>query len=287
MAAEFQDRLLDALMPAKIKEEPPIVEDVALAAGFKAAARGPARTAATAVVKATSLHDKPNWQGTCGICLDLLPMDNCNQTFFECCCKQICADCAAKCMEYDNRCPLCRTPVATSMAEWLRRLQKHVDEGNADAQTELGTNYRNGTNLRKDPKRAIRLYELAAAQGHTGALLQLGFAYRKGAGAKINQRAAEQHHPTAQLYLGKACACGQGLPQSHAAAVEWFRLAVAQGDADAHYNLGVAYANGQGVLQDDREALRLLILAVAKGCAEASEGVEDVKARLRPRGRPN
>ncbi len=41
MAADFQDRLLDELMPAKlkIKEEPAIVGDVLLADGSKAAAR--------------------------------------------------------------------------------------------------------------------------------------------------------------------------------------------------------------------------------------------------------
>eukprot|EP00628_Pelagophyceae_sp_CCMP2097_P008098 CAMPEP_0184115112 /NCGR_PEP_ID=MMETSP0974-20121125/19761_1 /TAXON_ID=483370 /ORGANISM="non described non described, Strain CCMP2097" /LENGTH=97 /DNA_ID=CAMNT_0026418223 /DNA_START=1 /DNA_END=292 /DNA_ORIENTATION=- len=66
-------------MPAKkIKEEPAIVEGVSPAAGLKAAARLPAgRTQTTAVVKASALNDgKPDWRGTCAICLDLLPFES-------------------------------------------------------------------------------------------------------------------------------------------------------------------------------------------------------------------
>ncbi|KAJ1456984.1 hypothetical protein M885DRAFT_615898 [Pelagophyceae sp. CCMP2097] len=53
LAAKFQDRLLDELMPAKlkIKEEPAIVEDAAPAAGLKVAARLSAMRAETTLVK--------------------------------------------------------------------------------------------------------------------------------------------------------------------------------------------------------------------------------------------
>jgi len=86
MAADFQDRLLDELMPAKlkIKEEPAIVEDVAPAAGFNAAACLPAvQTQTTALVKATAVKDDaPDWRGTCAICLDKLPVLGSRQTFY-------------------------------------------------------------------------------------------------------------------------------------------------------------------------------------------------------------
>ncbi len=147
LAAEFQDRLLDELMPEKltVKEEPAIVEDVAPADGAKAHPRAPAvRAESTALAKASALNDdKPDWRGTCAICLDLLPVDG-GKTFYSCCCKKICTACSRKCLEYDTRCPLCRTPTSTSNAEWLRRLQKHVDKGNAEAQTMLGAAYLKG-----------------------------------------------------------------------------------------------------------------------------------------------
>ena len=43
---------------------------------------------------------------------------------------------------------------------------------------------------------------------------------------------------------------GQGVPQNHAEAVKWFRLAADQGNANAQFNLGLMYANGQGVPQN-------------------------------------
>jgi len=99
MAPEFQDRLLDELMPAKmkIKEEPAIVDDVLLVDSAKAAVRLSAvRTAA--VVKASAVNDDaPEWPGTCAICLDRLPLEGERQTFYECCCKTICTGCSNKC----------------------------------------------------------------------------------------------------------------------------------------------------------------------------------------------
>jgi hypothetical protein len=139
LAAKSQDRLLDTLMPEKltIKEAPAIVDDVAAAAGFKAAARLSAvQAATTAVVKFTALNDDaPSWRGTCAICLDELPIGG--ATFYDCCCKKICKECSDKCRQHDERCPLCRAPAPASEAEWVRRLQKHADEGNADAQMHL------------------------------------------------------------------------------------------------------------------------------------------------------
>eukprot|EP00628_Pelagophyceae_sp_CCMP2097_P027543 CAMPEP_0184191044 /NCGR_PEP_ID=MMETSP0976-20121227/2780_1 /TAXON_ID=483370 /ORGANISM="non described non described, Strain CCMP2097" /LENGTH=326 /DNA_ID=CAMNT_0026495443 /DNA_START=83 /DNA_END=1059 /DNA_ORIENTATION=+ len=268
LAADFQDRMLDALTPEKlkIKEEPAIIEDVTSAAGSRAAPRLPAaRTTATA--KATALNgDRPSWRGTCAICLDLLPVEADKVIFYPCCCKEICAGCSSKCEEYDTRCPFCRAPHHKSDAEWLRRLQKHVDEGNADAQAQLGDRYRDGLDgLKQSPKRAIQLYALAVAQGHAGAQGALAYCYYVGFGVTINYKtatmwfrcAADQGDAYAQFFLGKMFLKGEGVAQSSAEAVRWYRLAAAQGDADAIYMLGAFYANGVAVPQDLDEALRL------------------------------
>jgi len=88
--------------------------------------------------------DTHDWRGTCAICLDLLPLEPERRTFYACCCKKLCTACHEKCRQYDDRCPLCRKPIATSDAETLRRVQKHVDIGNADAQTVLADSYFKG-----------------------------------------------------------------------------------------------------------------------------------------------
>jgi len=92
LAAEFSDRLLDELMPAKLKiKEPAIVEDVSPADGAMAVPRLSAvLTTTTAVVKAGALNnDTPDWRGTCAICLDRLPVGGGTESFYDCCCQQL------------------------------------------------------------------------------------------------------------------------------------------------------------------------------------------------------
>jgi hypothetical protein len=296
LTKEFQDRLLDELMPAKkVKEEPAIVEDVAPAAGSRAAARLPAvQTQTTAVVRATALiDDVPDWRGTCAICLDVLPAEGDRQTFCDCCCKKICAECYVKCRQHDERCPLCRSAPSGSDAEWVRRVQKHADKGNAEAQNMLGDAYfqggkGRGKGLQKSLKKALQLHELAAAQGHAQAQNYLGYCYDAGYGVKINyktaahwyRRAAEQGFPTAQYNLGAAFHSGRGVARSYDEAVKWWRLAAAQGDAQALYGLGECHANGHGVARDLHEALRLCKRAAAKGHAGAAAVVDKLLASL-------
>jgi hypothetical protein len=163
--------------------------------------------------------------------------------------------CCLKCLQHDKRCPLCRAPANKSYAELLRRLQKHVDKGNAEAQVQLGDAYcEEKYGLKKSPKRAFQLYKRAAAQGHPRGQVKLGECYHRGDSVKINyktaalwyRRAAEQGYPIAQYILGVVFYHGKGVVQSHDEAARWFRLAAAQGYSDALYELGCCHADGEG-----------------------------------------
>ena len=90
-------------------------------------------------------------------------------------------------------------------AEKLELYKTEADQGNADAQFQLGLMFDKGIDVARDDAEAMRLYRLAAAQGHA----------------------------SAQYYLGCLFARGQGVAQDRAQAIRWFRLAAAQGDADA------------------------------------------------------
>jgi hypothetical protein len=300
LAAAFQGRMLDALVPEKLKitEALAIVADVAPAAGSKAArlpagskaARLPAAgTTATAVVEATAVNDAaPGWRGTCAICLDLFSVCDGLQVFYACCCEKICADCSNKCTEYDERCPLCRRLPHASDAELLRRLQQHADKGNAEAQREVGYAYREGSfGLKKSEKRAFQFFQLSAAQGYAPAQTQLGVCYGVGEGVEIDykaaalwyRRAAEQGYPDAQYNLANVFYHYQDV-LSYDEAVKWYRLAAAQGNAGALFKLGMCYEAGHGVPADDDEALRCFKRAAAKGHGTAIAKLDIIKARL-------
>ena len=79
----------------------------------------------------------------------------------------------------------------------------------------------------------------------------------------------EQGDADAQYNLGLRYGTGEGVPQDHAEAVRWLRLAADQGYAEAQNNLGFMYATGRGVPQNDAEAVRWYGLAADQGHASA------------------
>ncbi len=88
----------------------------------------------------------------------------------------------------------------------------------------------------------------------------------------------------AQLNLGEMYTAGEGVPQDHAEAVRWYRLAANQGHAEAQAKLGSAYILGRGVAQDDVQAYMWLNLAAARSDGElrklSAELRDKVAARL-------
>mmetsp|Transcript_16994 Transcript_16994/g.57436 ORF Transcript_16994/g.57436 Transcript_16994/m.57436 type:complete len:84 (-) Transcript_16994:62-313(-) len=79
--------------------------------------------------------------------------------------------------------------------------------------------YRDGdAGLKKDLKRAVQLFELAAAQGHARGQASLGQCYESGDGVAID----------------------------HKAAAHWYRRAADQGYPEAQFILGLTFADGSG-----------------------------------------
>ena len=64
----------------------------------------------------------------------------------------------------------------------VRGFLVHAEQGDADAQYNLGLMYANGRGVLKDDAEAVRWYRLAAEQGHAGAQYNLGLMYSKGEG---------------------------------------------------------------------------------------------------------
>jgi hypothetical protein len=87
----------------------------------------------------------------------------------------------------------------------LAELRKLADNGNADAEWQLGVRYHNGEEVPRDDARAMLWF----------------------------QRAAEQGHVTAQATLGAYYWAGRGVPQDLSKAYFWSTLAYAQGDENS------------------------------------------------------
>lgn len=127
--------------------------------------------------------------------------------------------------------------------EAVRLYRAAADEGNALAQSNLGSMYYNGTGgLRRDDQEAARLLHLAAEQGL----------------------------PEGQANLGLLYATGRGLARNDAEAVRLWQLSAAQESILGQTNLGKMHAEGRGSLPRDlNEAVRLWRLSAARGDAVA------------------
>ena len=86
-----------------------------------------------------------------------------------------------------------------------------AEQGDAEAQLNLGIRYANGEGAPEDDAEAVKLYLLAAKQGLA----------------------------RAQNYLGIMHANGDGVPQSNVRAYIWWSVAAAQGQEDAKRNRGL------------------------------------------------
>jgi TPR repeat protein len=113
--------------------------------------------------------------------------------------------------EYDNG-----EGLEQHFKEAVKRYQKAADQGDAEAQMNLGGMYENGQGVEQDDKEAFKWYQKAF---------------------KWYQKAADQGDAEAQMNLGLMYENGEGVEQDDKEAVKWYQKAADQGDALAQHIL--------------------------------------------------
>jgi hypothetical protein len=134
----------------------------------------------------------------------------------------------------------------------------------------------------------VKQYRLAAEEGNADAQFNLGLCYRRGEGVEQNdieafrlfQLAAEEGGALAQCNLGSSYYLGQGVEKNEDEAVRWFELAAEQGLAHAQHNLGFCYSTGVGVRRDLEKAANLFQLAAKQGHPGADVAYEEAANSL-------
>lgn len=101
------------------------------------------------------------------------------------------------------------------------------------------------------PDQALALYETAAGQGDTQAMLKLGAAH----------------------------ATGLGTPPDAQRSAAWFAKAAALGNPEAQYRIGVSYARGNGVEKDTQKAQFWLEKAAKNGYPLAADTLQTILAK--------
>lgn len=104
--------------------------------------------------------------------------------------------------------------------------QVMAEQGDPDAQAQVGYCYQYGIDVAKDPRQALKWNLKAAKQGS----------------------AMGQHH-LAVMYDE-----GVGVPENNSKALKWYTRASEQGYSEAQLNLGMMYWRGKGVKKDVKVA---------------------------------
>ena len=137
-----------------------------------------------------------------------------------------------------------------------------AEQGDSKAQYALGFCYYSGTGVAKDDAEAVKWYRKAAEQGNTDAQFDLGVVTKDDVEAvKWYRKAAEQGNAKAQFNLGFCYEKGTGVAKDDVEAVKWYRKAAEQGQTNAQFCLASCLVEGKGVAQDLIEAYALLNLA--------------------------
>jgi TPR repeat protein len=158
------------------------------------------------------LFKEPPPPEDCPVCF--LPLPSADQlAFYSCCGKDICKGCILAMVESGAKdlCPFCRTPDTISDEEIIKRTEKLMDKGNADAYYQLAGYYALGRmGMPQDRAKANELLLKAGELGCVGANCNLGNAYDNGRGVEIDKKKA----------------------------MHYFELAAMNGSVKARYNLG-------------------------------------------------
>ena len=145
--------------------------------------------------------------------------------------------------------------------------------GNARCQVVVGTLYRSGRGVPRDPAEAARWYRKAAEQGSDAGQYELGLLHEAGLGVPLDpvaavawyRKAAAQGHARAQNKVGSAFENGTVGAANPVLAAEWYGKAADQNLPIAEYNLGRLYLSGRGVFKDKAKAQALLQKAADAG----------------------
>ncbi len=166
------------------------------------------------------------------------------------------------------------SPAQSQVTPNVAALRARADEGDVDAQNQLGGIYSNGIGgIKPDYAEALKWFRTAAEKGFAPAQYNLAVAYETGRGIPADERqafkyylmAAEQGYGPAQYNAGNMYAQGRGVGQDYFEANLWFKQAADGGLAEAQFSLGLAYELAHGMKKDDGQAVRWYRQAAEKG----------------------
>ena len=191
----------------------------------------------------------------------------------------------------------------------LAKLVREAENGNAEAQYELGNYYNNGIYVKRDDTKAIIWYRKSAEQGLKISQFNMGCFYENGWGTTADKekalywykKAAEQGDEDAQKRINALQKSGEGDAnaqyelgryyaynekrveknsfQDWMTAFKCFKKAAEQGHVQAQFELAKCYDIGFGVTSDMQQALFWYRKAAENGHTDAIKRLSEISNR--------
>jgi TPR repeat protein len=170
----------------------------------------------------------------------------------------------------------------------LQAIKARAEQGEVDAQVQLGLFYANGMQVEKDYAIAKQWWEKAAQQGNASAKYFIGYMYAGGAGVEKDkliakdwwEQAAEQDNIGALFNLGMLYVEGDVVQGSYVEAGKYFTRAAELGNVQAQFNVGMLYANGLGYPQSNEYAYAWAKFAADRGHPSAAELIQNLEKQM-------
>ena len=220
---------------------------------------------------AAEMHDKklfkqPPPKDDCPICFLMLP--SLGSIYYNCCGKTICSGCMHAPV-YDNqgnkvagkKCPFCRAPHPTT-EELQERYKKRVETKDAAAMYNLGVCYRDGLyRFPQDYTKALELWNQAGEFGYAEAYTNIGYAYSKGEGVKVDKKKATYYYELGAMGGNVNARHNLGLDEAKAGNIEralrHYMIAVRSGQSNSLKMIKLFYSAGRATKDDYTKALQL------------------------------
>ena len=160
--------------------------------------------------RAAELHEEALFKDhpprkDCPICMIPMPVNgDATDVFKSCCGNFICIGCShAMRMEAKKKgktfkedlCPYCNTPEFSSDKELIKRMNIHMERGNADVISKFGAFHVSGSHgITQDYTKANELFLKAGELGCADAYYNLAKSYEQGLGVDINKKRAKYYY---------------------------------------------------------------------------------------------
>lgn len=132
-----------------------------------------------------------------------------------------------------------------------------AQQGNAQAQFELGMTYFKGIGVQKDYLKALEWFNKAADQGHE----------------RAKEYILSTYYAQGSLYFGN----DTGVTQDDVEAFKWYSKGANLGHSQSQYMIGLMYYFGEGVAKDEKMGIQWLKKAAALGNKDAQKLIAEYR----------